>query len=339
MRGLLIVNPQATSTTGSDADLVAHTLDGLVDLQVAYTRYRGHARELAAAATEDVVIVLGGDGAINEVVNGLMEIRHPDQGAEARPMLAAIPGGGGNVFARALGLPPSSARAIVRIRELLATGEHRTIGLSLAGDRYFTFSAGVGMDAEVVHEVEELRARGRRESQGLYARTIVRRYYTGTDRRHPALTLERGGQPPIGDLFMCLVTNSAPWTYVRGRPVLPRPDPDFSSGLDLLALDRLTLPVILGAIGRMLRAPARNRAPQGRHLVTAQRLDSLTIRSSRPIACHVDGEYLGEIESVKFQFVPRALRVVAPSQGLTEGNEEEIGRGVEGGSGVGKSKM
>jgi diacylglycerol kinase family enzyme len=202
----------------------------------------------------------------------------------------------------------------------------------------------------VVRDVEELRARGRRESQGLYVRMIVRRYYAGTDRRQPALTLERDGQPPVGPLFMGVVTNAAPWTYFRGRPVLPRPGPDFSSGLDLFALDRLTFPVILGAIGQMIRAPRRNRVPQGRHLVTAHRLDSVTIRSSRPIACHVDGEYLGEIESVKFQFVPQALRVVAPPQGLarglgdgppglTDGNEEEIGRGVEGGSGAGKSKM
>ncbi len=304
MRGLLIINPRATSTTGSDTDLVARSLDGVVDLRVACTRYRGHARELAAAASEDVVIVFGGDGAINEVVNGLMETRHSD----ARPMLAAIPGGGGNVFVRTLGLPPTPTRAVTRIRDLLAAGSHRLIGLSLAGDRYFTFSAGIGMDAEVVRDVEEMRARGRRESQALYARTIVRRYYTRTDRRHPALTLEREGQPPIGDLFMGIVTNSAPWTYVRGRPVLPRPDPDFSSGLDVLALNRLTIPVMVSTIGQMVRA----RVPRGRRVVTAQRLDALTIRSGRPIAFHVDGEYLGEIESVKFQFVPRALRVVAP---------------------------
>jgi len=234
-------------------------------------------------------------------------------------MLAVIPGGGGNVFARALGLPPVPARAVARIRELLAAGDHRTIGLSLAGDRYFTFSAGVGMDAEVVRDVEELRARGRRESQALYIRMIVHRYYAGTDRRHPALTLERDGQPPVGELFMSVVTNSAPWTYLRGRAVLPQPDADFSSGLDAFALSRLTMPVILGAVGEMLRTRARNRVPRGRHMVTAQRLDSLTIRSSRPIAFHVDGEYLGEIESVKFQFVPSALRVVAPSQGLARG--------------------
>ncbi len=307
MRGLLIVNPRATSTTGCDTDMVARSLDGVVDLQVACTRYRGHARELAAAAHEDVVIVFSGDGAINEVVNGLMEMPNLD----ARPMLAVIPGGGGNVFARALGLPPVPTAAVDRIRDLLTAGDHRTIGLSLAGDRYFTFSAGVGMDAEVVRDVEELRARGRRESQALYARRIVRCYYAGTDRRHPALTLERDGQPAVGGLFMSIVTNSAPWTYVRGRPVLPRPDPDFSSGLDLIALSRLTMPVIVSVIGQMVRA----RTPRGRSVVTAQRLDSFTIRSSRPIAFHVDGEYLGEIESLKFQFVPKALRVVASSKG------------------------
>ena len=310
MRGLLIVNPQATSTSGNVADQVARGLTGLVDLEVAYTRYRGHARELAAAADHDVVIVFGGDGAINEVVNGLMDRR----AAESTPIpaLAAIPGGGGNVFARALGLPAAAEAALVRVRELLAAGSYRTIGLALAGDRFFTFSAGLGMDAEVVHDVEEQRARGRRESQALFVRTIVRRYYSGTDRRRPALTLERDGEDPQPGLFMILITNSAPWTYFRGRPLLPTPDPDFSSGLDVLALSRLKISDILGAIGQMLCTPGRNRAPRGKHVMTMGGLDAVTIRCARPTAFHVDGEYLGETESVKFQFVPEALRVVAP---------------------------
>ena len=321
MRGLLIINPQATSTTGSDADLVARSLDGLVDLEVAYTRYRGHARELAAAATHDVVIVFGGDGAINEVVNGLMDRPaavesagdEPAAGADGRPMLAAVPGGGGNVFARALGLPPHPAKAVEALRELLAAGSHRVIGLALAGDRYFTFSAGLGMDAEVVRDVEDLRAKGRRESQGLFVRTIVRRYYSGTDRRSPALTLERDGQPAVPGLFMGIVTNSAPWTYFRGRPLVPRPNPDFSSGLDLVVLSQLKITTILSAIGQMMCTLHRNRAPSGRHVLTEQGLGALTIRCSRPTAFHVDGEYLGETESVKFQFVPQALRVIAPA--------------------------
>lgn len=310
MRGLLIVNPRATTTTGTAAALVTRGLDGLVDLNVAYTRYRGHARELAAATTGDLVVVLGGDGVINEVVNGLME--RPAE--NPRPLLAAIPGGGGNVFTRALGLPPDPVRATGQLAGLLAAGEHRTIGLGRAGRRYFTFSAGLGMDAEVVRDVEELRAKGRRESQALFVRSIIRRYYTGTDRHRPALTLERDGQPPLGGLFMSLVTNSAPWTYFRGRPLLPRPDPDFSSGLDMLSLSRLNMPTILSAIGQMMWTASRHREPRGRHLMTARGIDTLTFRCGRPVACHVDGEYLGELESVTLRFVPKALRVVASSR-------------------------
>ena len=87
------------------------------------------------------------------------------------------------MLARALGLPLDAAAAIRQIREAVAAGRHRTIGLGLADDRYFTFSAGLGWDAEVVREVDRLRAQGRRESVSLFLRTMVHQYYAGTDRR------------------------------------------------------------------------------------------------------------------------------------------------------------
>ncbi len=330
MRGLLIVNPQATTTTGNSADLALRSLTGLVDLDVVHTRYRGHARELAAAARGELVIVLGGDGAVNEAVNGIMGQRPgpastapgpastapgPDGTAPGAastagaPLLAVIPGGGGNVFAQALGLPVETAAAIARIKEVIEAGRYRTIGLGLAGDRYFTFSAGLGMDAEVVREVERLRASGHRESPALFAWAIVRQYRSGTDRRTPALILERDGQPSIPELFMTAITNSSPWTYVRGRAVLSVPNPDFNSGLDVFALRKLGATTIVSALGQMLLI--RGRSPRGRHVLTVTGLESLTVRSVRPIAFQVDGDYLGETEAVKFQFVPQALRVVA----------------------------
>src|SRR6478672_7897548 len=107
--------------------------------------------------------------------------------ADGRPLLAVIPGGGGNVLARALGLPVDAAAAIQRLRELIEADRYRTIGLGLAGDRYFTFSAGLGFDAEVVGEVDRLRAEGRRESASLFLRTIMRQLYRSTDRHRPAL--------------------------------------------------------------------------------------------------------------------------------------------------------
>jgi diacylglycerol kinase family enzyme len=303
VRGLLIVNRHATSMTGTVTDLAVRSLAGLVELDIERTSYRGHARELAAAARADLIIVHGGDGSINEVVNGIMGR------ADGRPLLAIIPGGGGNVLARALGLPVDAAAAIQRLRELIEAGRYRTIGLGLAADRYFTFSAGLGFDAEVVGEVDRLRAEGRRESASLFMRTIMRQFYRSTDRHRPALTLERDGEPPISDLFMTIVTNRSPWTYFRSRPLLPVPNPDFNSGLDLLALRQLRLTTIVSAVGQMMYV--RNRPLHGRDILSMRGAETLSVRSARPIAFQVDGEYLGETEAVKFQFVPRALRVVA----------------------------
>jgi diacylglycerol kinase family enzyme len=311
VRGLLIVNRNATSMTATVTDLAVRTLAGVLDLDVERTQYRGHARELAAATNADLVIVHGGDGSINEVVNGLMGL------TDGRPLIAVIPGGGGNVLARALGLPLDAAAAIRQVREAVAAGRHRTIGLGLADDRYFTFGAGLGWDAEVVREVDRLRAQGRRESVSLFMRTLVHQYYAGTDRRRPALTVEREGEPPVSGLFMAIVTNRSPWTYLGDRPLLPVPNPDFNSGLDLLALQRLRLITVLNAVGQMLYV--RSRPPRGRNLLSVLGSESLTLRSARPIALQADGEYLGETEAVKFQFVPHALRIVALLTGLSQG--------------------
>jgi diacylglycerol kinase family enzyme len=309
--------------TGTVIDLTVRSLAGLVDLDIERTKYRGHAQELAASAAGELIIVLGGDGSINEVVNGVMSQQSWSRGAgengagddgaggEPRqpPMIAVIPGGGGNVFARALGLPPDAARAIRKVRETIAAGQYRTIGLGLAGDRYFTFSAGLGLDAEVVNEVERLRAAGRKESTSLFLRTLLRHLLRGTDRKTPALTLERDGQPAVSDLFLNIVTNRSPWTYYRGRAVLPVPHPDFNSGLDLLALRRVSMGTVYNTVLQMLMI--RSRPPRGRHLFSVHGTESFTVRSSRPIALQVDGEYLGEIEAIKFQFIPHAIRVVA----------------------------
>jgi diacylglycerol kinase family enzyme len=317
VRGLLIVNPRATTTADGAAEKVTRSLAGVVDLDVEHTQHRGHARELAAAAGADLVLVLGGDGALNEAVNGVMAAGSSGVSAAGSsgvsdgkpPLIGVIPGGGGNVFARALGLPVDTEAAARRIRAAIESESYRTIGLGLAGDRYFTFSADLGWDAEVVHDVDQQREKGSRESASLYLRTIVRRYYRGTDRRVPALTVERHGRPPANGLFMAIVTNRSPWTYLGGRALLPVPNPDFNSGLDLLALRRLRVGTVLPAVAQLLWV--RSRPPRGRHLLSEPGLDALSIRSARPIAFQVDGEYLGETRAVEFRFVPGALRVVA----------------------------
>jgi len=108
------------------------------------------------------------------------------------------------------GCRPIRRRPVGRIKDIIQTGRYRTVGLGLADDRYFTFQRRTGHGRRVIQEVERLRAAGRKESPGLFARTIVRHWATGTDRHRPALTLERDGQPAAADLFWLAVTNRSP---------------------------------------------------------------------------------------------------------------------------------
>jgi diacylglycerol kinase family enzyme len=305
VRALLIINPRATAMTGRDAGLVVRALGSRLELDTRQTQYRGHAGELAAASAShgyDLVVTFSGDGTVNEVVNGLMQV------PEGRPALAPIPGGGANVFARTLGLPADAGGAVQQILSAVAAGTRRKIGLGLAEDRYFTFSAGLGLDAEVIADIERQRARGRRASVAAYLRTAVRRYYE-VDRRRPALTLRTPGEPPVSGLFMGVVTNSSPWTYLGSHPV-GLAHADFSSGLDLFALRRMRTLTTLAALGQMMQTDNQD-LPSGRDIVSAAALAELAFEAARPTAFHIDGEYLGERESVAFRFVPDAMCVVA----------------------------
>src|SRR5215469_3182320 len=128
VRALLIINPRATSMTGRDAGLVVRALGSRLELATKQTQYRGHAGKLAAESAVDgydLVITFSGDGTVNEVVNGLMQV----PGARERPAIAPIPGGGANVFARTLGLPAEAGGAVQRVLAAVAAGHQRKIGL------------------------------------------------------------------------------------------------------------------------------------------------------------------------------------------------------------------
>jgi diacylglycerol kinase family enzyme len=310
VRALLIVNPHATSTTPLRRDVIVRALSSAVELEVVQTRYRGHATSLAAAARNDgfgLVLTLGGDGTVNEAVNGILGDTRGGTAASV-PALAALPGGNANVFTRAAGLPADPVDATGQVLQALAEGRYRHIGLGLAGDRYFTFHAGLGLDAEVVQAVDGHRARGRAATSVLYLRMILRQFYRVTDRRHPALTLERDGHPPAGPLFLGIVSNTSPWTYLGRRPVYTSRQAAFDRGLDLFALRSLGTVSTLRTASHLLSATY---GPHGRGVLTLHDQAELTLRSARPVAFQLDGEYVGEREGVRFLSVPDALRIVA----------------------------
>jgi len=333
VRALFIVNPYATSTTAVRREVITRALASELDLTVVQTRYRGHAGHVAEGATRDgyeLVLTLGGDGTVNEVVNGILRACPPPAAAPrgaapagpvpgtamrgarppgaGAPLFAPLPGGSANVFTRALGLPADLVDATGQILGALLEGRARSIGLGLAGRRYFCANAGLGLDAEVVRVVEGLRARGRGASAAMYVQAAVRQFCAVTNRRVPALSLERDGAPALGGLFLGIVSNSSPWTYLGQRPVLASPRAGFDTGLDLLAVRSLSTLRTLNMVRQML---GRGSGPSGRHVVSLHDQPALNFRAARPMAFQVDGEYVGEREHVVLRSIPNALRVLA----------------------------
>ncbi|MEV0359576.1 diacylglycerol kinase family protein [Nocardia sp. NPDC050697] len=311
MRTLLIVNPNATSTTAATRDLLAHALESRTQLTVAHTQHRGHAAELAQWASTnemDLIVVHGGDGTVNETINGFLPLPEVDDGQAWLPRLGVIPGGSANVFARALGISPDPVTATNQLIGLLGTGSDRRIGLGLAEDRWFTFSAGVGLDAEVCAAIDASRARGRAATPARYVRTTIREFFRAK-RREPKVRLHIPGHAPIDDVHYAFVTNTTPWTYLESTPVHTNPGTRFETGLGLFAVRTTAVAPTLMLAAQLLR-PAGN--PKSRNLFRDDDVKSVRVEAREPIGLQIDGDYLGQRTAVEFTAVPDMLGVIAP---------------------------
>ncbi|MDR7301266.1 diacylglycerol/lipid kinase family protein [Haloactinomyces albus] len=307
MRAVLIVNPQATSTTAAGRDVLAHALASELKLECVETRYRGHAADTARQAVidgVDVIIAHGGDGTVNEVVNGMLADDLPR--TDPVPSLAVVPGGSANVFAGALGLPRDPVEATHRLLRALAADRRRRIGLGKANGRWFTFNAGVGWDADVVAEVERLRSKGRHVTPALYARTALACYFR-VCLRHPSLTVQADESAPISGLHTAFISNTNPWTYLGHRPVHANPETTFDTGLGVFALRSLNTYSVLRHVAQMLRSRAK---PHGKSLFRRADVGHLHVGCEEPLRLQVDGDTLGEYSVIEFVSVPEALRVV-----------------------------
>ena len=305
VRALLVANPSATSTTAAGRDVIAHALASAVKLDVVVTRYRGHAAELATRARDeavDVVVVLGGDGTVNEVLNGLLA----EGPSDAVPALGVVPGGSANVFARALGAARDPLEATHGLLRALEEGRTRTVGLGRADERWFSFNAGLGWDADVIASMEHARGQGHDATPTRYVGTAIRRWAHARV-RPPELTVELPGREPVTGVKLALVSNTDPWTYLGGRPVRTNPGCSFDGGLGLFALRSLGLPTVLRLISQILRQGGEPGLPS---VERDDDVPSLRVTCDEPVNLQVDGDHLGQRSDVEFVAVPDALRVV-----------------------------
>lgn len=300
----MIVNPAATSMTPGRLDVVRSALADVADVEVCPTSRRGEAIEIAAAAGAagiDVVCVLGGDGTINEAINGLAG--HP------QTSLAVVPTGNANVFARALGLPIGTMDATATVLAALRAGRRRVIGLGSANGRRFACNVGVGLDAAVVRAVEQERAGGAQAiNSATYVRTAVRQFLSDPTRISRPLRLTTPEGDDESDLALVIVTNTAEWTYLGDVALTAVPAARFDLGLDALALRSLDLTTTLATVGRMLLP--RLGAGEGRQRLVLHDRDEILVTSTLPAPLQVDGDYVGESVEVRITAHRDALSVV-----------------------------
>jgi diacylglycerol kinase family enzyme len=311
MRAVLVVNPKATATTAAGRDVLAHALASQVNkLEILETDYRGHAMAAAAQAAEeeaDLVVAHGGDGTVNEVVNGLLArgIR------QELPMLGIVPGGSANVFARSLGIPRDPVEATHQLLHALEERRSRRVGLGRMesdrpGDpaRWFTFNAGIGWDADVVAEVD--RKRGKKASPALYTRVAMTQYLRPAHGK-PQLTVSIPGEEPVSGLRLVFVSNTDPWTYLGARAIHLNRRSSFDGDLGVFALHTLRLPTV---VRHLRQAISRKGEQRGRNLLRRDDVPELTITSADPVRVQCDGDLIGERTCVRVSSVRRAIAVV-----------------------------
>jgi diacylglycerol kinase family enzyme len=305
VRVLLLVNPSASSVTARARVLIRKALASAHEVTVAETSRRGHATRLAqGAAAEgiDLVVVLGGDGTLNEAANGL---------AGSATALAPLPGGSTNVFARTIGLPDDPVEATTALLEAVAGGSIRRVGLGSVNGRYFLFHVGMGFDAAVVQQVERRSSLKRYASHPLFVYAAVDTALRHYDRSRPRFSVHHADGRVVDDGYFAMCFNTTPYTYLGTIPIDVAPDADLDRPLVLVTGETLRILTVVGLLGSALLG--RSRAPHHRAVDYATDVVDATVRGHGPFPYQVDGDYLGEVTTLRFRYEADVLDLVVPS--------------------------
>ncbi len=288
MNYFFIVNP--VSGRGKGRVLGEQLIERLkrlsIDFELHWTERPGHAIELAeqGAQSHTVVVSVGGDGTLNEVVNGLV-------GRSA--VLGLIPVGSGNDFARAANIPFQFEQAL----EVLLQGRKKFVDLGKANERYFHNGVGIGFDAWVVHtSLGVKRLRG----NTIYLYSVLR---TLMNYKPVSLELNFNGSVKTDDNFMVTVGNGVS----MGGGFYLTPDAENNDGLFDLCLIQ-NMPVV-SILRNLIKVYGGQHKEDPR--VEMHHTEKLTITGRQPFAVHVDGELLSlKVEKLEIEIISRGLEVI-----------------------------
>ena len=284
----VIYNPVAGPKMVRRIDRVREILSaGRTPFEVRETAGPGDAVILAREAAHvgmDAAVAVGGDGTVNEVVNGL---------AGTATRLLVVPHGTGNVFAAEVGLPGSVEGCL----SLLSAGKTIAVRLAIAEERHFLLLASAGFDAEVL---------ARMGARGKHYLGIGAYFLAGAVhllRQQPSLWVELPGKERM-EVQAAIVCRGKKY----GGGVIMAPSGNLEGDtLQVVALRRLGRLSILRFTWNILR---------GKHAgspdVLIQETTSVLVRSRIPSAAQVDGDYLGPLP-VRFTMTDAVVRIVVPA--------------------------
>jgi diacylglycerol kinase family enzyme len=303
-RMLVIVNPYATTVSDRLKNLVVYALRGRYEVRAVDTEARGHATVLCREAAQegyDVVVAFGGDGTVNEAANGLVGSDTP---------LCCLPGGRTNVYCRMLGIPTDVVDATEHLLGLAHDWRPRRVDIGKVNERYFLFSAGVGLDASVVERVDAHPRLKARVGEYYYAWTATQTVHRHYMVHPPRLEAELGAETVPG--VTAIVQNAEPYTYFGNRPVHMGEGATLDSGDLAGVILQRAWPIDIPTITwRALSKRARLVRHRQVHGFTG--LKSLRVRSAdeRLLPLQVDGDYIGTVAEAGFSVLPGGMLVVA----------------------------
>ena len=304
---LLIANPAARS--GKAAEAAAHANTVFEHLRAKHDstlsafalRYTTGPRDASLIAEReggayDTVIALGGDGLVNEVANGLMQLE-----PSSRPQLALIPCGNGDDFARTIRIDRNPAQSLAQMESLTLVPEQ--IDLGNVNGMWFVETLSFGLDAAIALGTAELRKKTRRTGTSLYLQCGIDQLVNHRDIRHASLSLD-GNKPEDIDFYLLAVQNGI--SYGGGFKICPKAKLD-DGAFDLCyAVPSLSAPA---AIQLLLKAK------NGKHThhpnLVFKQARRLQVRFHAPVPTQVDGEAL-PASDYTVELCPKQLTVLMP---------------------------